>query len=144
MTATVRWDLRLTALSSLSHKDADTGTTTALFRREKVIQPDGAEELVPIMSGNSFRGVLRRIGEELMREVLDYEGRLPLATAHLLRSGGALRKTSGEPLSGRRVEEARRLVPQFAVFGGAACGRSTKAGCRSASLCRESPKRPQS
>ena len=68
MTSTVHWDLDIYALSSISHKDDSTSTTTALFRREEVIQPDGTGELVPIISGNSFRGTLRRIGEELLRE----------------------------------------------------------------------------
>ncbi len=47
MTSTVHWDLDIYALSSISHKDDSTSTTTALFRREEVIQPDG--------TGNSFR-----------------------------------------------------------------------------------------
>ena len=38
----------------------------SLFNR---LQPDGSIELVPVVSGNSFRGVLRRIGEEMLREV---------------------------------------------------------------------------
>lgn len=118
MTATLHWDLDLTALSSISHKDDGSSTTTALFRREPVIQEDGTEELVPIISGNSFRGALRRIGEELLRDVLEYEGQLSLAAAHTLRSGGALRKISGEPLSGRRLEHVRAMIPQIAVFGG--------------------------
>ena len=118
MTSTVHWDLDIYALSSISHKDDSTSTTTALFRREEVIQPDGTGELVPIISGNSFRGTLRRIGEELLRDVLDYEGTLSLPAAHTLRSGGALRKTKGEPLSGNRLEHARNLIPLIGVFGG--------------------------
>lgn len=126
MTSTVHWDLDMTALSSISHKDDGTNTTTALFRREPVIQPDGAEELVPIVSGNSFRGALRRIGEELMRDVLEYEGSLSLPAAHTLRSGGALRKVNGEPLSGSRLERLRSLIPQIAVFGGSTTGTMIK------------------
>lgn len=118
MTSTVHWDLDIYALSSISHKDDSTSTTTALFRREEVIQPDGTGELVPIISGNSFRGTLRRIGEELLRDVLEYEGTLSLPAAHTLRSGGALRKTKGEPLSGSRLEQARNLIPLIGVFGG--------------------------
>ncbi|GAA3140531.1 hypothetical protein GCM10020255_017060 [Rhodococcus baikonurensis] len=49
--------------------------------------------------------------------MLDYEGTLSLP-AHTLRSGGALRKTKGEPLSGNRLEHARNLIPLIGVFGG--------------------------
>ncbi|GAA3131940.1 hypothetical protein GCM10020255_005970 [Rhodococcus baikonurensis] len=48
-------------------------------RRSNSARRDG--ELVPIISGNSFRGTLRRIGEELLRDVLDYEGTLSLPAA---------------------------------------------------------------
>jgi hypothetical protein len=122
MAATLSWDLALTATSSISHSGITRGTTT-LFRRETVIQPDGRAVEVPILSGNSFRGRLRRIGEELLRDTLHYEGQLTLATAHALRGGGSLAKTSGEPLSGRRLHELRALIPHVGVFGCAAGGR---------------------
>ncbi|WP_244461582.1 hypothetical protein [Rhodococcus sp. ZPP] len=66
--------------------------TTAIGRRMKIIQPDGSVELVPVISGNSFCGVLRRLREQMLRDVLDYEGRLPLAVEHTLRNGGAIVK----------------------------------------------------
>jgi len=122
MAATLSWELALTATSSISHSGITRGTTT-LFRRETVIQPDGRAVEVPILSGNSFRGRLRRIGEELLRDTLHYEGQLTLATAHALRGGGSLAKTSGEPLSGRRLHELRALIPHVGVFGCAAGGR---------------------
>ena len=122
MAATLSWDLALTATSSISHSGITRGTTT-LFRRETVIQPDGRPVEVPILSGNSFRGRLRRIGEELLRDTLRYEGQLALPAAHALRGGGSLAKTSGEPLSGRRLHELRALIPHVGVFGCAAGGR---------------------
>ncbi|UZG55082.1 hypothetical protein [Rhodococcus opacus] len=85
----------------------------------KVLQPDGSVELVPVISGNSFRGMLRRIGEELLRDVLGYEGRLPLAIARTLRNGGAIVKTQAEPVMGRRLHQLRELIPQLSGFGGA-------------------------
>jgi len=122
MAATLSWDLALTATSSISHSGITRGTTT-LFRRETVIQPNGRAVEVPILSGNSFRGRLRRIGEELLRDTLHYEGQLALPAAHALRGGGSLAKTSGEPLSGRRLHELRALIPHVGVFGCAAGGR---------------------
>lgn len=122
MSATLSWDLTLTATSSISHNGITRGTTT-LFRRETVIQPDGRPVEVPIVSGNSFRGRLRRIGEELLRDTMGYEGLLALPAAHALRGGGSLAKISGEPLSGRRLHQLRALIPHVGVFGCAAGGR---------------------
>lgn len=118
MSITCRWALNMTARSPISHRAETIGTTSTL-RRMKVLAPDGKVELVPVVSGNSLRGVLRRLGEELLRDVLDYEGTLPLPVAHALRNGGAITRTSAEPITGRRLRELRALVPQLSVFGGA-------------------------
>lgn len=122
MPTTVKWDGTLTARSSIVHGGETRGTIT-LLRRELVIQPDGRPVHVPILSGNSFRGRLRRIGEELLRDVLQYEKQLSLSAAHALRGGGALAKVPGTPLSGRRLQDLRDLIPQVGVFGCAAGGR---------------------
>ncbi|MBM4570214.1 hypothetical protein GS896_27445 [Rhodococcus hoagii] len=127
MTVSERWDLEIVAKSPIAHRGEMIGTT-ALLRRMKIIQPDGSIELVPVVSGNSLRGVLRRIGEEMLRDVLDYEGKLPLPVAHLLRNGGSLVKSSSAPMSGRRLHEFRELVPQISVFGGA-IGSAPISGC---------------
>ena len=119
---TARWDLEMTALSSITHRGDATGAVTALFRREKVILPDRTVVWVPIISGNSFRGVLRRIGERLLRNQLGYSD-LPLPAAHTLLGAGTLAKSQAEPLSGRRLAELRRMNPLLAVFGGCAGGR---------------------
>lgn len=117
----ISWNGTLTATSSISHAGITKGTQTVL-RREKIITADGHVAEVPIVSGNTIRGRLRRIGEELLRDALDYQGQLPLAAAHALRGGGALAKTSGEPLSGSRLADLRQLIPQLGVFGAATSG----------------------
>jgi hypothetical protein len=122
MTETVTWTGTITAASSIVHGGETRGTIT-LLRRELVVQPDGTAVYVPVISGNAFRGRLRRIGEELTRDALQYEGQLTLPAAHALRSGGSLAKTSAEPLSGQRLHQLRSLVPQIGVFGCAAGGR---------------------
>lgn len=119
--ATTRWDGTLTATSSVSHA-SDTRGTITLLRRELIAQPDGRLVHVPIVSGNTLRGRLRRVGEELLRDVLAYEGKLAPAAAHALRGGGSLAKTSHEPLSGSRLARLRELVPQIGVFGAAGGG----------------------
>ncbi|WP_257890406.1 hypothetical protein [Rhodococcus sp. USK10] len=101
-------------------------------------------ELVPVISGNSLRGVLRRIAEGMLRDVLDYEGQLPLAVAHALPNGGAIVKTQAEPITGRRLHQLRELVPLLSVFGGA-IGAAPIDGClRVGDVVPVSPKRPQS
>lgn len=122
MTTTSTWTGTLTATSSIAHGGETRGTIT-LLRRERVLTPDGQILHVPLVSGNALRGRLRRVSEELMRDVLHYEGQLPLAAAHALRGGGALAKVTGEPLSGARLAHVRALVPHLAIFGAAAGGR---------------------
>lgn len=117
----ITWAGTLTALSSIAHAGQTRGTIT-LLRREMVTTPSGDLVFVPIISGNTLRGRLRRVGEELLRDTLNYEGLLHPAAAHTLRGGGALAKTGHEPLSGARLQELRNLVPQIGVFGGAGGG----------------------
>lgn len=117
----VVWDGTLTAKSSIAHSGETRGTIT-LLRREAVVTEHGRLVQVPVVSGNTFRGRLRRIGEELLRDVLQYEGHVSAAAAHALRGGGSLAKTSGEPLSGNRLQRLRELLPQIGVFGAAAGG----------------------
>jgi hypothetical protein len=93
-----------------------------MLRRESILLPDGRVVEVPVISGNTFRGRLRRIGEELLRDVLAYEGKIPAAAAHALRGGGALTKTGREPLTGSRLAQLRSLIPQVGVFGAAGGG----------------------
>jgi hypothetical protein len=115
------WSGTLTAMSSIAHGGETRGTIT-LLRRELMATPDGTLMYVPIVSGNTLRGRLRRLGEELLRDALQYEGLLDPAAAHALRGGGSLAKTSHEPLSGSRLQSLRALVPQIAVFGAAGGG----------------------
>lgn len=127
--STLRWDVELVALSSIIQKGEASGTTTTLFRREPVIQSDGTPVLVPVVSGNSLRGGLRRIAEQLFREAIGYEGKIPLSAAHALRNGGTLVKVTGDGLSGRRRLQVRELVPPLSVFGGNGGGHRPLEGC---------------
>ncbi|MYV31995.1 hypothetical protein GQ649_32885 [Rhodococcus sp. DSM 6344] len=127
MSVSRMWDVEMTARSPISHRGDMIGTT-ALLRRMKIIQPDGSIELVPVISGNSFRGVLRRLGEEMLRDVLHYDGQLPLPVAHTLRNGGSIVRSKAEAITGRRLNELRELIPQLSVFGGAV-GSAPISGC---------------
>jgi len=118
---TTMWTGTITALSSIAHGEETRGTSTML-RREIVTTPAGTRVPVPIVSGNTLRGRLRRIGEELLRDAVGYAGQISPAAAHTLRGGGSLAKTGREPLSGARLARLRELVPQLGVFGGAGGG----------------------
>lgn len=121
----IQWDIDILARSSIIHRDDYTATGSdnfTLFRREKIITPTGDIVRVPIVSGGSFRGQLRRIGEDLTASVLNYETRLPVPAAHLLTNGGRLAKAA-QPLTDEQERQLKDLLPQVAVFGGAASGR---------------------
>lgn len=118
------FDLDITATTSIVHRDDTRNATSieSLFRREKVLTPAGEVAVVPIVSGNAWRGILRRTGETLVAEVLDYEGQLTPAAAHLLRNGGFLRKSTRE-MTSEQERELKALVPLIGLFGGAANAR---------------------
>jgi CRISPR type IV-associated protein Csf2 len=116
----------MTALTSISHI-GETFGINAKLRREKVIQKDGTVEEIPIISGNSMRGILRDRGMLHMLRALGYgvneetghvQG-LSLAAFYFLFSGGALTSTGSRGLD---IDEARRwrdLIPLVSLFGGA-------------------------
>lgn len=122
----IHWDLDILAHSSIVHRETYGGAGTdnfTLFRREKIISSTGEILEVPIVSGSGFRGILRRIGESLTAAVLNYEDTpLPVPAAHLLTNGGRLAK-SAHPLTDEDERHLKHLLPQIAVFGGAAAGR---------------------
>ncbi|WP_435083717.1 RAMP superfamily CRISPR-associated protein [Gordonia hongkongensis] len=118
------FDVDITATTSIVHRDDTRNATSiqSLFRREKVLTPTGEVTVVPIISGNAWRGILRRTGETLLAEVLDYAGQLTPAAAHLLRNGGFLRKSTRE-MTPEQERELKTLVPLIGLFGGAANAR---------------------
>jgi len=118
MTVSIGWNGVVTATSSIAH-GGETRASITLLRREQVRLPDGRAVFVPLVSGNAVRGSLRRVGEEMLRDVLHYEGLIPLSAAHVLRGGGGAITRTTNPLSGARLRDVRALVPQLAVFGGA-------------------------
>lgn len=111
-----------TALSSISHMDQRTGTIS-LFRRQKIIGPDGTVNNVPVIKGNAFRGILRRRCAEVFTAALG-RPKLPPPIFDLLFSGGALAKAgAGHVLSARQLVRVRELIPMVSLFGGSGAGR---------------------
>lgn len=114
------------ALTSISHI-GETHGINAKLRREKVIQEDGTVEEIPIISGNSLRGILRDRGMLHMLRTLGYgvndetgevKG-LSLAAFYFLFSGGALTKVTGRGLDIDKARRWRETIPLVALFGGA-------------------------
>jgi hypothetical protein len=110
----VHFDIDVLARSSIVHREDYSAVGTdnfALFRREKIITLTGEVIQVPIVSGSSFRGILRRIGESLTAGVLDYEDTArPSPAAHLLTNGGRLAK-SARPLTDEQERRLKALLP---------------------------------
>jgi len=116
----------MTALTSISHIGDSHGVNSKL-RREKVIQPDGSVEEVPIISGNALRGILRDRGMFHMVKAIGYgvddesgevKG-LSLPAFYFLFSGGALTKDAGRGIDVDEARKWRELIPLVALFGGA-------------------------
>lgn len=121
---------RVTALTSVTHNGGESFGISSKVRREKFVQPDGSVEEVPVISGNSIRGVLRdrgmwdmcrRLGYGVDTETGEVQG-LPLPAFYFLFSGGSLTKGEGEGLDIDRAREVRNLIPLVGVFGGAIAG----------------------
>ena len=136
---TLTWSGTLTAVSSIAHGGENRGTIT-LLRREVMVTSEGLLLHVPVISGNTLRGRLRRIGEELLRDALDYEGLLPAAVAHVLRGGGAV--AAARPVSIQRPSRKRLQVSSRAALSlsgrGVSANRRLLAPARLCSSCSRS------
>lgn len=120
-TRDVRIEGVATLLSSLSHGGEHSGTVSYL-RREKIMTPSGPVE-IPVVSGNSLRGILRDHAADLFWRHLG-RPELPPAVFHLLWSGGSLAKAgANHALSSRQLAQVRAMVPVVSVFGGSGAGR---------------------
>lgn len=116
----------VTALTSISHI-GDSHGVNAKLRREKFVQPDGTVEEIPVISGNSLRGILRDRGMLHMLKQLGYGvndetgevAGLSLPAFYFLFSGGALTKDAGRGIDVDEARKWRSMIPLVALFGGA-------------------------
>lgn len=77
---------------------------------------------IPVISGDSFRGRLRRaLAEDLLNRLGVTPGSIPVRVAHLLFVGGSLMSRDENTLDGR-LAELRHLLPPFSLLGGTALG----------------------
>lgn len=115
------WKGELTAVSSVMHGGESLGTVRYL-RRERFLLDDGTVEDVPVLSGNMLRGILRRLSADLWWEALG-RPRLSMAVVNAIWSGGALAKSTTDPLSTVRLQQVREVCPVVGLFGAAGGGR---------------------
>lgn len=112
-----------TAIEPIHVGGEQTGGTIKLFHREKMRCSDGKIGLMPIISGNGFRGILRDCGMFFLLRELDLleQGSFLLDPApfDFLTSGGALSKEAGRGIDFDLIRRIRELLPLASVFGGA-------------------------
>jgi len=114
----------MTAVAPLSHSSDENAGNQKMYRRMTVMH-NGQPVEVPIVTGNSLRGQLRRI---IARRTLELVGlaQVPLPVYHTLFSGGALNK--GDMHHAHRVtllREIRSAVPAIGLLGGVLHGAIT-------------------
>lgn len=99
------------------------------FHRKMKVFYEGKPVLIPVISGNSIRGIMRRLGGESFLEILQLDpNQIQPKLYYLLFSGGSLeegggkgkRKSSNEgPSKPAKItmEELRRNIPLLSLFG---------------------------
>jgi len=117
----------VTALTSICHNGGERNGITTQLRREKFVQPTGKVETVPVVSGNSIRGILRDKGMLYMLQKLGYgitdDNKvvgLPLTAFYFLFSGGSLVSTGDGKLDIEYFRKMKAAIPLVGLFGGAA------------------------
>jgi hypothetical protein len=107
---------KIKLLSPLIHSEEQTGYSTK-FRRIN-FDVNGEYMPVPVLSGNSIRGVLRRLGANHLLEKIELASDdIPDGSYYCLYSGGILtkgKKTASEPDFKRQV---RQINPFLSLFG---------------------------
>jgi len=112
------WPLRMTALSPVVHNSDERAGNMAFARTVVIVDAGGNPAEVPIISGNSLRGQLRRIAARRMLTVCGIQ-KLPLNAYHLCFSGGAIEKGAVKlAYSVEDIKDLRRTVPFLGLFGG--------------------------
>lgn len=124
---TISFEGVATAVTSIIHNGGEQNGVSSMLRREKFVQPDGSVEKVPVISGNSIRGILRDVGMYDMLQKVGYgvdkeTGQvtgLPLSAFYFLFSGGALSSTGEAGINVDKFRKMKELIPLIGLFGGA-------------------------
>lgn len=110
---------KIRTLAPLSHgaykEGLETGNSMG-FRRLPIISQDGEVYNVPVLSGNSLRGVMRRtLTQEYMNKLGIKNDKMYIALAN----GGALGKALDGYIRPEKTAKIRRTFPILSAFGSA-------------------------
>jgi hypothetical protein len=109
----------MTALSPIVHNSDERAGNMAFARMVGIVDPNGNPVEVPVVSGNSLRGQLRRIAARRLLRACGVE-KVPLPMYHLLFSGGSIEKGATKiAYSVEDIKALRRRIPFLGLFGGA-------------------------
>lgn len=116
--------LRMTALSPISHLSDERAGNSTFFRTQTVLLPSGEQPAVPVVSGNSLRGQLRRFAVRRMLADLGVEkAALPPVLYHFFFSGGSLGKSETKTaLPIESINALRAELPIIGLWGGTWAG----------------------
>ncbi len=106
----------LTALSHIAHGGEVAGNVMTLHSQKMIIM--GRPQLVPFVTGNSYRGILRDAAMFFMCKILGLHD-LSLPALHTLFSGGALTKTGEKGIDLAAQRDLINYVPALSLFGAA-------------------------
>ena len=112
----IKENILYTALSPISHNGDETLSNTVPFRRQTIVVGDEVEE-VPVISGNSIRGIWRRLGAQHLLDAVGLtQEECKVDLYHKLFTGGSLNSSSDDiQVTFRR--EVRAKVPFLSIFG---------------------------
>jgi len=106
----------ITLVEPLVHTEKQYGVASK-FRRMKIVV-DGQVEEIPFYSGNSIRGILRRLGaRHLLRSVEVKEKQLSTGLNHALFRGGQLRRGEAATYDTDFICELRGKLPLLSLLG---------------------------
>lgn len=126
---TTKYFFRLTALTSISHSNKKAGTTE-LFNTESVVRENGDIAQVPYITGNAMKGVLRRLGFEIMLSKLGLDpeisdpvsnenfGVLTKNRLEVLFNGSILTSDTSRGIDVEAGARLSNLIPWFGIVGG--------------------------
>jgi hypothetical protein len=119
MRTTASWPIHFTALSPIVHGSDEKAGNMSFSRSMPFFDSNGNCHNVPVITGNSMRGKLRRIAARRLLEALDIKT-MPISLYHLFFSGGAIEKGSSKiAYDVGQIAELRSLIPYVGLFGGA-------------------------
>lgn len=116
--------LHMTALAPISHLSDERAGNSTFFRTQSVLLLSGDQATVPVISGNSLRGQLRRFAVRRMLADLEIEkAALPPILYHFFFSGGSLGKGETKTaLPIERINALRAELPLIGLWGGTWAG----------------------